>query len=191
MRRGGWLRLVRGRVSGADSVWARDSGHVLVHWPSADSSAHWPKRPTIDAIGAVTSATGTVVARFPRLWTLDGEAIARWADGEPAATERSLGNGCIRDVGIVFDPSSDVTLRAPFRAFAQALLAPCGGARAFVPIDGSAMTTLAGSGPLAAADALRDRDGESSRWTPWLLVAAAALLILELAMRRMRSAAAT
>jgi hypothetical protein len=191
VRHGGWLRLVRGRVSAADSAWAHDNGHVLVHWPSADSGAHWPKRATIDAIGAVASATGVVVARFPRLWALDGPAIARWADGEVAATERPLGNGCVRDVGILFDPSSDVTLRAPFRAFVRAMLAPCGGERAIVPVDASAMATLSGSGPLAAADALHDRDGESSAWTPWLLGAAALLLILELALRRMRAAVTT
>lgn len=185
IRARGSLRLVRGRVSAADSVWAHDSGHVLVHWPSADSSAHWARRVPIDAIGAVTSPTGTMVARFPRLWApLGGEAVARWADGEVAAAERPLGNGCIRDVAILFDPSSDVTLRAPFRAFVRALLAPCGGERAFTPIDAPTLATLAGRGSLADAAALRDREGETSRWTPWLLVVAAVLLILELAMRR-------
>lgn len=185
------VRLVRGRVPAGDSAWARDSGHVLIHWPSTDESSLWPKRPLIDAIGGVASSGGAMVARFPRLWVIDGQAIARWADGEPAAVERPLGNGCIRDVALVFDPASDATLRPPFREFIRPLLAPCGGgARDATPLDSAAVAPLAGSGALAAGASLRDRSAERSRWTPWLLFAAAGLLILELAARRTEKATA-
>jgi hypothetical protein len=180
----GNVRLVRTRVAASDSAWARDSGHVLIHWPSQDDNARWPKRATIDAIGGVASDGGVIVARFPRLWVIDGRAIAHWADGEPAAVERPLGGGCIRDVAIVFDPSSDVTLRAPFRAFVRPLLDPCGGARATLPLDGAQAGALTRAGALASSAQLRDRASESSRWTPLLLFAVAALLLLELAMRR-------
>jgi hypothetical protein len=178
------FRLVRGRVAASDSAWARDSGHVLIHWPSSDANALWPKRVPIDAIGAVASSGGVLVARFPRLWTISGRAIARWADGEPAAVERAIGTGCIRDVAIVFDPAGDATLRAAFRSFARPLLEPCGGDRTAAPLDSASVSSLAGSGPLAPAGLLRDRASESSRWTPWLLAAVALLLLLELAMRR-------
>jgi hypothetical protein len=178
------LRLVRTRLSAADSAWARDAGHVLIHWPSADENARWPKRPTIDAIGAVASGGGTMVARFPRLWVLNGRASARWADGEPAAVEHATGGGCIRDVAIVFDPESDATLRPSFRDLVQPLLAPCGGARASAPLAAPMLERLAASGPLASRDALRDPSSETSRWTPWLLFVVAALLTLELALRR-------
>jgi hypothetical protein len=180
----GNVRLIRMHVTANDSAWARDSGHVLIHWPAADDEAHWPKRATLDAIGGVASSGGALIARFPRLWVVQGRAIAHWADGEIAAVERPLGGGCIRDVAIVFDPSSDVTLRAPFRQFVRPLLEPCGGARGSSPLDSVRVAAIAGAGALASSRALRDRAGESSRWTAPLLFAVAALLLLELALRR-------
>jgi hypothetical protein len=144
----------------------------------------WPARATIDAIGGVVSATGTMVSRFPRLWRLDGAAVARWADGEPAAVERAMGAGCIRDVGLLFDPSSDITLRASFRRFSAALVAPCGGARDVAPMDRTWINAFTGSGALASSESLRDRSAETSRWTPWLLAAVTLLLLAELLARR-------
>ena len=176
------VRIARDEPTAQDSVWARESGHVLVHWPGADSAADWPRRASIDAIGGVTSTTGTLVGRFPRAWTLAGPAIARWADGEVAATEIRAGDGCIRDVGVLVDPASDITLRAPFRRFASALVAPCGGARSARQVDDLTLTRLAGTGRLAAASALRA--SAASALTPWLLIAGAALLLVELAARR-------
>jgi hypothetical protein len=184
------IRLVRARVSAADTAWAREAGHVLIHWPSEDAGTRWQKRAAIDAIGAVASSGGVMVGRFPRLWVLAGHAVARWADGEAAAVERATGAGCVRDVGIVFDPASDATLRRPFRDLVKPLLAPCGGSDSATPLGATTPAALAGSGPLAAAGALRDPSSETSRWTPWLLFAGAALLILELAMRRSRKAPA-
>jgi hypothetical protein len=64
------------------------------------------------------------------------------------------------------------------------MLASCGGSRATTPLDNAARASIAGSGALAAATALRDRSHESSSWTPWLSALAALLLIAELAMRR-------
>ena len=188
LRPSGDVRVVRGRATAADSAWARGSGNVLVHWPVSDSAADWQPRATIDAIGGVTSSSGTLIGRFPRVWTLSGRAIARWVDGEPAAVEHSVGRGCIRDVGIVFDPASDITLRAPFRQFVARLLEPCGGVRRTERADSAFIVALAGGSGLprfAPATALRDPTTESSSWTPWLLGLGALLLIVELAVRRM------
>ena len=111
--------------------------------------------------------------------------VARWADGEPAAVEHAVGAGCIRDVGVLLDQASDLTLREPFRRFAASLLVPCGGTRSSRPIDQTARAALAGSGSLAREQRrFRDRAAESSRWTPWLLALGALLLIVELAVRR-------
>jgi hypothetical protein len=178
------VRVIRERMTAADSAWARGRGHVLVHWPATDDGAEWLPRQPIDAIGGVTANGATVVARFPRLWSLQGFAIARWADGEPAAVERAVGEGCIRDVAVLIDEASDVTLRAPFRRFVTELLAPCGGVRATRPLSAEYVASLAGSGGLASARALGDGTTGSSRWTPWLLAVAALLLIAELAIRR-------
>jgi len=184
------VRVVRGRLSAADSVWGRENAHVLVHWPASDSAADWPKRTSIDAIGGVASASGAIVARLPRLWVVTGRAVARWADGEPAAVERSFGAGCIRDVAVIVDPASDVTLHAPFRDFSRALLAPCGGVQAFAPADSATLLALAGTGPLAPTRVFRGSADESSRFSPWLLVLGAALLLVELAVRRSSKVAA-
>jgi hypothetical protein len=181
---GGQIRVVRARLTAADSAWGREAAHVLVHWPAADSATDWPARGHLDAIGGVSSASGAVVARLPRLWSVTGRAIARWADGEPAAVERVFGSGCIRDVAVVVDPASDVTLRAPFRDFSRALLAPCGGTRSFAPIDSAALSQLAGAGPLAVARNFRGAADEASRFTPWLLALGALLLLAELGLRR-------
>ena len=136
------VRVVRGRTTPEDSAWARAGGHVLVHWPANDSSADWVHRPAIDAIGGVSANGSTVVARFPRLWSLQGLAVARWADGEPAAVEHAAGDGCIRDVALLVDDASDVTLRAPFRRFASELVGPCGGPRSARPLSDERMSRL-------------------------------------------------
>jgi len=178
------VRIVRARLSQADSEWGRQAGHVLVHWPAADSAAEWPKRAAVDAIGGVASASGAFVARLPRLWAVSGRAIARWADGEPAAVERGFASGCIRDVAVIVDPASDVTLHTPFQNFSRAFLQPCGGARVFAPADSATLSKLAGAGPLAAARSFKSAADESSRFTPWLLALGALLLLAELALRR-------
>lgn len=178
------VRVVRGRTTSEDSAWARARGHVLVHWPASDSSADWTHRPTLDAIGAVTARGATVVARFPRLWSLQGAVIARWADGEPAAVEHAVGEGCIRDVAVLVDEAGDLTLRTPFRRFVAELLKPCGARGSVFPMGEANIAALAGTGGLAPARALVDAKTAAPRWTPWLLVVAALLLIAELAVRR-------
>ena len=178
------VRVVRTVLTSEDSTWARSDGHVLVHWPASDADADWPRRATIDAVGGVAARGASLVARFPRLWELDGNAVARWSDGVPAAVERETGGGCIRDVAILVDESSDLTLRAPFRELAASLLAPCGGDRRSAVISAETIASLAGRGSLAPAVAMRDHSTDASRWTPWLLAIAAALLIVELAIRR-------
>ena len=180
------VRVVRGRLTADDSAWAR-AGNVLVHWPAADADADWPHRASIDAIGGVTAGKATLVGRFPRLWALSGRAVARWADGEPAAVEQPAGAGCIRHVGILIDESSDLPLRESFRSFANEMLAPCGGSRAASPLDSATVAAIAGAGPLASSSRLRDTTTATSRLMPWLLLAAALALIAELSVRRSAS----
>jgi hypothetical protein len=184
------VRVVRGRLPAADSAWVRDSGGVLLHWPANDSSAIWPKRAEIDAVGAVASRTGVVVGRFPRLWAQapppGTRVVAHWVDGEPAAVEHALGRGCIRDVSILIDPSSDLTLREPFRRFAAALTAPCGGVRL---VDYSAHARAAAVGNSSRVAAVGALQGTAAAWSPispWFLALGALLLGVELAARRPR-----
>jgi hypothetical protein len=184
MRPSGEVRIVRGRLTPDDSAWARNAGRVLLHWPASEGGADWQVRPTIDAIGGVTSSSGTLIGRLPRVWKLEGDAIARWADGEPAAVEHVVGRGCIRDVGILLDPASDITLREPFRQFVARLLEPCGGRRRTRPAESTFMASMTGGSSRAPSIGLREGTSESSSWTPWLLAVAALLLLIELVVRR-------
>ena len=141
----GLVRVVRQRLTPADSMGAqRRTISSYTGLPGASDADRAPRQ-TIDAIGGVTSATATLVARFPRVWVLQqGTAIARWADGEPAAVEHEVG-GCIRDVSVLIDEASDVTLRVPFQRFVQGLLVPCGGARVTQRVSTAMVATVAGT----------------------------------------------
>jgi len=186
------IRLARSTPSAKDTAWAGDSGHVLVHWPATAASASWPSRARPDTVGAVTAGS-TIVGRFSRVWSaqsLAGRPIARWIDGEPAAVERATGAGCVRDVAILIDPAGDLALRPAFRGLLQSLLTPCGGPQVFAPIPRGTLDSLAGTGPLVPASAVRDPHEHSSPWTAWLLGAGALLLIVELGARRQRSVVA-
>ena len=182
--RDGWIRLVHGTPTAADSAWASQADRVLLVWPHSGRDMQWAQRSAVDAIGGLTSATGTIVARFPRVWTLAGHVVARWSDGQPAAVENPIGRGCIRDVGVLIDPASDVTLRQSFRDFARALLAPCGGASSDSPVAPAQLASFAGQGSLAPVRELMSSRNQTSRWSPWLLLLGALLLTLELAVRR-------
>lgn len=163
------VRVVRTAPTSGDSLWARDSGGVLVLWPSATSAKS-------DSQSGIATANETVVAPFERQSRpKSGRAIIQWLNGEPAATERAFGRGCIRDVAISVDPVGDVALRESFRNVARLLLEPCGGAgdftvapvprvqRTVAPVEAE---TAAGTLPL------------------WLVLLAASVLLVEQRLRR-------
>ena len=137
-RQGRGVRVIRTGPTGADSTFARGGG-VVVHWPIATAApaAERPRQP-LDTAAAFASNHNTVVGTFARTHRpADGRVIARWSDGEPAATETAMGAGCIRDVAIPVDPVGDMALRESFRGFARELLDPCGGARDLSPVPDS------------------------------------------------------
>jgi hypothetical protein len=188
----GSIRVLRTEPTATDSGWSKEAGHVLIHWPVTPADARWTRRASVDSVGGVVGSS-TLVAWLPRIWALNetnARRVARWIDGEPAAVERDLGSGCIRDVAILLDPASDLTLRPAFRRFIQSLLVPCGGRLDAALLTGDALIGLAGTGPLAAVARVRDRREITSPWTTWLLLAGSLLLILELGLRRQRSVAA-
>jgi hypothetical protein len=183
------IRLVRAALTSSDTAWARGAGHVLVHWPATDV-ASWQRRAVTDTVGAAVVGRAVIVAPFARRWTLAGQAVARWVDGEAAAVEQAIGDGCIRDVAIPVDPASDLALRPAFRAFLSALLVPCGGARGAGAMSAADLQSLAGPPGASHVGTAPLRDpARSSPMTPWLLALGAALLIVELGARRTRSAA--
>jgi hypothetical protein len=185
------VRLVRGAASSADSAWVLAAepggrgGRLLVVWALAPNAREAPLRPDgVRAWGGVSGVVPSVVGPLARLEAGEGRVIARWRDGMAAATERALGAGCVRTVGIGLPEAGDLTLRSPFAHVLAALVAPCGGARSNAPPD-SALRWFAGDGPLATGAALAAQAG-ASPLTLWLLIAASLLLGLEQLLRGRR-----
>ena len=179
------VRVIRFSPTTSDSSWAR-SGGLLVIWPT-ERPAGWRDRAPVDSVGAVVAGAATLVAPFARPWIApDGLAVARWVDGEPAAVEQSLGDGCLRTVGVPLAEQGDLTLQPAFGAVLRALVVPCGGARELEPISSARLDALRGTGP--AAVSLQDlrTEHERSPLTPWLLGLALLLLISEWAIRSTR-----
>lgn len=161
------VRIVRGRVTAGDSIWARDSAGVLVVWPREGELA---RRASPDTAAAVTAAGTVVVGAFARTQQpRDGRVIARWSDGTPAATEVALDRGCVREVGVPVDPIGDVALRASFRAFAYRMAEPCGGAWDLARMEL----------PVRATPALPAPQAPSGREPVWLALLALAVLLAE------------
>jgi hypothetical protein len=184
----GGARLVRGATTSADSVWVRDApGRVLIAWPRDGALPAWPSRPA-DSVNAVYATIGdgtAIVAPFRRAASPPpgGTVVARWIDGEPAATEIALGASCARLVAVEFPLGGDIALAPAARRFIAEMLAPCGGAANFER----------GSAAWLAADSLGKR-GLTARagMAPtdrgpvpaWLLAAALGLALVELVVRR-------
>ena len=187
-------RIDRGLPSASDTVWARDRAHTLVRWPAALDTSGWRTRARLDTAGALLvgeeEAAAVLVSPFARsVDPAPGRIIARWADGTAAATERALGDGCIRDVAIPMPRAGDLALRESARKLVATLASPCGGTVQYTPASDSALAQLRGTGPLVATRALERRTAPEGHLATWLLAAALALLLLEPLLRRQRASA--
>jgi hypothetical protein len=194
---GASVRIVRDGVDTADTKWARAAGHVLVDWPASGAPGGWGARARPDTAGAVVAGAAALVAPLARAFAPRGETLraarvaARWPDGEPAATERAEGAGCVRAVAVPVPQTGDVALSASFSRLVAALTRPCGASEGLHDTrpDSALATQFAGRGPLLAARALlADAPAQGAaardRLPAWLLGAALALLLLELPLRR-------
>ncbi|MEP7066167.1 MAG: BatA domain-containing protein [Gemmatimonadota bacterium] len=187
------VRMERGSLSGIDTSWTQHGG-TLVRWPAALDSSGFPAHARADTAGAVVAGSGSsravVVAPFVRVVDPPaGRVVARWADGSPAATERTVKEGCVRDVAIPLPRAGDLVLRESARRLVAALSSPCGARAITAPATDSALDQLRDTGPLVATRALQARTDSSSTFTTWMLVAAFVLLLVEPLLRRQRAAA--
>jgi hypothetical protein len=174
------VRLVReALLSPADSAWAGEAGHVLVHWPETQGPAR-------DTTGALVTAGTVLVASFTRpAASSAGTPVAWWADGASAATESVLGDGCVRRVAVPVTPAGDLVLRERFRRVVHDLLAPCGGARDLTPADSATVRMIAGTAPAAVATSALPPHTDAGRAAmPWLLGLALLFLVAEQLVRR-------
>jgi hypothetical protein len=192
------VRIIRGAASVADSSWAAggegETGRggagrrTLVRWPAVDAPHGWVERETPDTVGAVVAEEEALVFPLERRWRLDSttratRVVARWVDGEPAAIERTVGAGCIRDVAIPVPERGDLVLRPAFARFLRALTAPCDVAAGGPALDAARVAALAGEGPLAARGAVAPLQSVATPLVPWLLGAALLLALIELLVR--------
>lgn len=180
------IRVVRGTLTAADSQWlGARAGRLALVWPAlADSLAP----DALVAFGGLGSAT--VVAPFQRsALAAEGRVVARWRDGTPAAVERVVGAGCVRETGVRLPRAGDLTLRESFASVLDRLLEPCGAARR-PALDSASSAFLSRSGALAPASALVQPTAGHRTLPLVLLTIAALLLALEQLLRR-RAAAET
>lgn len=187
------VRIDRGNLQSVDTTWTQ-YGLTLVRWPAALDSSEFPRRARTDTAGAVSVDDGAhetvVVAPFARIVDPPpGRVVARWADGAPAATERKMMNGCVRDVAIPLPRAGDLALRESTRRLIGALSATCGDHGPSGYASDPALAQLRGTGALVATRALESRTAASGKLTTWLLVAALVLLLLEPLLRRQRASA--
>lgn len=169
-------RFVRRAPTSDDSAWVRAvRGRVLVSWPAAVAPADAPAAALAwgdDALVAPLARDGAEPA---------GRTIVRWADGRPAAAERPVGDGCIREVRVALPRAGDVTLSTSFARLLAGLATPCGGVRDSTRVAPESLG-FRRSGAALALPRPAPRDPWSlSRWLLW---AAIVLLLLEPLLRR-------
>ena len=187
------VRIDRGALASVDTTWTR-YGLTLVRWPASLDSSRYTRRARLDTVGAVIAggSTSNIVVVSPFVRAFDppaGRVVARWSDGTPAATERKMMNGCVRDVAIPLPRVGDLALRESMRELVAALSVPCNNSHQFAPASDSTLAALRGTGPLVATRALAAHTAQSGKLTTWLLVAAFALLLFEPLLRRQRASA--
>jgi hypothetical protein len=182
------VRVVRDAPTVADSVWARDSAGALVIWPAELSASTFARRNLTDSAQGVAVDSQVVIGVFERTHEpTAGNALARWLDGLPAATEKEFGRGCIREVAIPVDRVGDIALRDNFRAMARVLTSPCGGERDFAAaaVPPSLLSRAAPSTD-ERASITELTDAETSRVALWLALMALGALVAEQMLRRRR-----
>jgi len=121
---------------------------------------------------------------FPADSLRSARVVARWADGDPAAVEKSIGQGCIRSVAIPVESAGDLVIRSEFIALVREIVAPCGESRSTRPLASTLIASLGGRGKLAPSDAFTARQDIASPLAPWLLGIALAAALAELLVRR-------
>jgi hypothetical protein len=122
---------------------------------------------------------------FPTDSLRSRRVVARWADGEPAAVEKSVGQGCIRSVAIPVAAVGDLVIRPEFIALVREMVAPCGESRSTKPLAATVIASLGGRGHLAPSDAFAARQDIDSPLVPWLFGIALAAALAELFVRRL------
>lgn len=166
-----------------------DDAQPVVVWPASERPP-FAVATAPDLSGGITTATTQVVAPFTRQWKFPADSIrsarviARWADGEPAAIEKQIGQSCIKSVAIPVVAVGDLVIRPEFVRLMSSITSPCGGGISSTPGPAAALTSLAGTGALASSRSFTAREDVESPLAPWLLGIALLAALSELYVRR-------
>ena len=195
----GPVRVVRDSATASDTAWARQGGAVIV-WPTGPRDHGWGARTATDTTFGVTvsalvagspgspARSATVVAPFiRRAAPPPGRVVARWDDGDPAATEIPLGAGCMRSVAVTVPLAGDLALTPAFRRFANQLTGPCLGTSGWAAMPDSELSAVLSAdraGNAVRTLSVSDTSPRNSTIARWLLAAALAALVTELVVRR-------
>ncbi|MFL5497315.1 MAG: BatA domain-containing protein [Gemmatimonadaceae bacterium] len=176
----------RGNATGSSEP--RDD--ILIAWPASDRPRFAVQRSVTDTVGGVIAGDARVVAPFVRQWSFPpdsvrgAEVIARWADGQAAAIEKSNGGGCTRSVAIPVTEVGDFAIRPDFIDLVATLSGPCISTKALIPAEPARVARLEGKGGLAPRQAFAPVTDTHSALAPWLFAVAIAAAIGELFVRR-------
>lgn len=164
------------RLTADDSI-AATRGATVVHWPARVASG-------TAAMQALTVGATTWIAVMQRD-SSDARASATaagwWADGAPAVRETPVGTGCILRVSAALPVAGDQSLSLSAQAWLRSLVSLC-----------TPMSRIAGAAPpwLSAAPRRLTRLAAMPTLTsdiaPWLIAAALALGLIELALRTVK-----
>ncbi len=169
-------RIVRGAPGARDSAFAR-AGGTVVAWDSV--------RAAPAAVGLAVGGEVVVASMARGALPEGGRVVARWSDGAPAASEQTVGSGCIRRVGVGIPAQGDLPLRATFQRMVRDLSSACG-ARGGEPANDSTLRRMEGPRALASGAGLAASVAPPSRLASWLLGIALACALAELLVRRGR-----
>lgn len=189
----GTARILRtGNVSADDSAWSATGNHALISWPTSERPRLATARTPADQSGGIVGRDLRLVAAFDRHWTFSADSlrgariIARWADGEAAVVEKTIGSGCLRSVSVPVAVAGDLVIRPEFVRLVEVAAAPCGDHGISAPLPAATIATLQGNGGLASRDGFVARDDVSSPLAPWLLALAIFAALGELTARSRR-----
>jgi hypothetical protein len=178
----------------ADSAMA-ERGHAVVHMPPGGISTAFAATARADTVYGLAVEAYTMITaleRGSRVVSLDVEpgtthVVARWIDGAAAAVERSLGAGCVREVGFAVPDAGDIVVSRSFHRVLSAIAAPCGVHLRSTPLGGTQRAALAGTGDEQAVFRPVRSAVAPSPAAPLLLLLVVAMLVAELIVRRRRT----
>ncbi len=184
--------VIRDSMTPSDSA-AAQAGAAIVVWTSDRVPPRWiALSDSVETqVSAVIAGGRALVAPLVRTARApdNAHALLWWPDGSAAATEEALGRGCVRWVGFAA-PNGDALLSADAQVVLSALSRECGtavGMAAAPALDPALLSRMTGAGALASRASLGVSPPPAlSPFTPWLLLAALVLLVVETALRSRR-----